>query len=70
MQNEKQAAPVLGATRADGSVTSGESGESVTEVLDAVHRASFEVWWTRVHRHATASASARDSGRRDLHPKN
>jgi hypothetical protein len=69
MQKEKQAALVMGAAGADGTVTSGESRESVTEVLDAVHRASFEVWWTRVHRHGMGSDSARASGRQDQHPK-
>ena len=26
-----------------------EAPESVTDVLDALNRAGFEAWWTRVH---------------------
>ena len=26
-----------------------ESGASITDALDALHRASFEAWWLRTH---------------------
>ncbi len=46
-------------TAVESGASSGEAGdiavspepcESITDILDAVHRSSFEAWWDRAHR--------------------
>jgi hypothetical protein len=50
MSDKEAVASELGGVGVSGSFASPDAYESVTEFLDAVHRASFEVWWTRDHR--------------------
>jgi hypothetical protein len=70
MSDEKAVASEFGGIWAHGSGASPEACESATELLDAVHRASFEAWWTRVHPARECRASAHIPTRRAKYPKN
>lgn len=58
MSDKEAVASELSGVGVTGSVASPDAYESVTEFLDAVHRASFEVWWTRDRRAAEDHDSA------------
>lgn len=62
MSDEQTVASESGGSRAQGRAAEATGAcDTVTDLLDALHRASFEAWWLRVHpprraRHAEPSA--------------
>jgi hypothetical protein len=58
MRDETAVESGSGSADAGDIVASPETCESITDILDAVHRSSFEAWWARAHRSAAARESA------------
>jgi hypothetical protein len=70
MSGEEAVASKCSGVGAHGSVASPDNYESVTELLDAVHRASFEDWWTHVHGAGRAHRSGPVATSRTQYPGN
>lgn len=69
MNGEQAVASEFDGVGAHGSIASTNAYGSVTELLDAVHRASFEVWWARDHRTGKVQHSDLAAIRRTEYPR-
>jgi len=68
MRDETAVESGTGSVDAGDLMSAPEACESITDILDAVHRSSFEAWWARAHRSDTVHGAAPAAKRGTQHP--